>query len=982
MTLARGDFSAFYAAVNGGHRPFAWQERLLDALMEQGRWPERIVAPTGAGKTSAVDVHVFAVAVSAGGAGPRLPRRLAMVVGRRVLVDDQYERACSLAAKLLASQDDVVREVANRLAGLRWPDESIRAAIKSDTSPLVTGRLRGGMLPSRTWRDHPTACAVLCSTPDMWGSRVLFQGYGTSRLAASREAGMLALDSAVIVDEAHLSGQLLVTARRVAELAAVAEQPISGVPLLQVVETTATPDDLEPASSTGISEVGVVVSDLADEVLSDRLIRPKPVTVRRVGGWPAHQPTSRVVSPVVDEVVAMVDSETSDELSRTVGCFVNTVPMAVQVAIALRSLRRKPPLRVVMVCGQVRPIDIHRLREKYDGLLDARGNPDVDVIVTTQSLEVGVDLDLAGVVTELADGSALAQRAGRVNRRGLRPSGPVVVISPKGTITDRTRSGPYDNISLENAMEWLAVRAADPQGLAPWALRNSPPPAARRQRKLYQRPELADTWHWARTSDDLSAQPELDLWLAESFSQDTSVGLVVRDKVPFTSAEAVQFVQDLPPLRHEVFSVPTRTARSLLKEAISYRSPTEDRLPVVRLRGDEVTVIESSTSRESAARRYIRPGDVLVIDSSLQLFAGGGGEGEGFSPLVAVAEDPDVSIKNRTCASDALHLVVEAAVSQSYVVLRLDLSEADGMIAGVAPQRVAAVARAFLDEETLDGGMLPKDDLLRKQVRSLVETLLDEPTAFDECVRPMAKEAVKLLGRRAQDSDVLLRRDADGRVVRVIVKDRRRVFSDDELRQVITSRSEGVVSLDDHQAAVGARAELLGAHLGLPSPRVEDLRLAGCLHDEGKADARFQRRLGADSSGMQLLAKSDPRSTMREVRDREARAGLPLRWRHEQLSVVRAWETVRQKSPDPELVARLIGTSHGRGRSGFPHAAVDLLDPLIVADPAHQLAAALFDEGLWDELIERTQQRYGLWGCAYLEALLRAADGQVSGEGS
>jgi CRISPR-associated endonuclease/helicase Cas3 len=41
----------------------------------------------------------------------------------------------------------------------------------------------------------------------------------------------------------------------------------------------------------------------------------------------------------------------------------------------------------------------------------------------------------------------------------------------------------------------------------------------------------------------------------------------------------------------------------------------------------------------------------------------------------------------------------------------------------------------------------------------------------------------------------------------------------------------------------------------------------------------------------------------------------------------------------------------------------------------------LFDEGSWDELVEDTQLRYGAWGCAYLEAVLRAADGQISAEG-
>ena len=119
--MERSDFAAFFAALNGGFGPFRWQERLLDSLLENGRWPERIAAPTGAGKTSAIDVHVFAVALTADGSGPRLPRRLAMVVDRRVLVDDQYQRARALAAELADPAHDVVAEVAARLAGLRWP---------------------------------------------------------------------------------------------------------------------------------------------------------------------------------------------------------------------------------------------------------------------------------------------------------------------------------------------------------------------------------------------------------------------------------------------------------------------------------------------------------------------------------------------------------------------------------------------------------------------------------------------------------------------------------------------------------------------------------------------------------------------------------------------------------------------------------------------------------------------------------------------
>ena len=122
MSMERADFAKFFAAVNDGHSPFAWQERLLDTLLENGRWPDRIAAPTGAGKTSAIDVHVFAVALTTTTGGPRLPRRLAMVVGRRVLVDNQHEHAQALAQALAEPRDDLIAEVARRLAALRWLD--------------------------------------------------------------------------------------------------------------------------------------------------------------------------------------------------------------------------------------------------------------------------------------------------------------------------------------------------------------------------------------------------------------------------------------------------------------------------------------------------------------------------------------------------------------------------------------------------------------------------------------------------------------------------------------------------------------------------------------------------------------------------------------------------------------------------------------------------------------------------------------------
>lgn len=971
--MERCDFAAFFAALNGGFGPFRWQERLLDSLLENGRWPGRIAAPTGAGKTSAIDVHVFAVALTAEGCGPRLPRRLAMVVDRRVLVDDQYQRARTLAAALADPADDVVAEAAARLAGLRWPADDARDRPPGrgrGQSPLVTGRFRGGAVPSRSWRDHPGACAVLCATPDMWGSRLLFGGYGTPALAAPREAGLLAFDSAVVLDEAHLAGQLLVTARQVSRLATAAEEPVTGVPALQVVEVTATP----APSPAGVS-VTVDHDDLAEGPLADRLTRPKPVTLIPVPGWAASGKAGKTAAAAADAAVAMLAGAGGhDGVARTVGCFVNTVPMAVAVSGILRA--RKPdgrPLRVVMICGQVRPADLARLEEHYPGILSPKGSPDVDVIVATQSLEVGVDLDLAGIVTELAAGSALAQRAGRANRRGLRPFAPVSVLIPAEPLTDRTRSGPYAAGELAAALEWISRRSGDPAGMAPWALRGDPPPAAVPRRLLYQRPELADAWHWARTSDDLAADPELDLWLAESLEDETSIGIVVRDAMPADPAEAVRLVRDLPPMAWEVFPVPYRTAVAVLTELLAAGQENGDVVPApvpVRVRGEDITPLAVRAPGERI-RAGVRPGDIVVVDTLARIFTPP--PDRGFSPpVVATAPtDPDSpGLADRAAADDVLHC--PPAVRDGSLVFRLEAATRHRQVAGIS----YLAASNALDQLAGPGNRS------ERELRGLLATALGplaRSGAAGKRVTELAAALVRMLGGRVSDSDVVVQPAGDDGL-RVIVTDRRRPSADEDLRQVLTPAREPV-TLPAHQQAVAERAQLLAGQAGLAAGLPGTLGVAGAHHDDGKADPRFQQaRLGLPP-GTQVLAKSLPGSTVRQALAAEGQAGLPARWRHEQRSVADAWDLVHaEPGIDPLLALRLLGTSHGHGRSSFPHTSAQLKHGN--DDPAWQKrAAGLFDEGAWEELLEVTQARYGVWGCAYLEALLRAADCQVSGEG-
>jgi CRISPR-associated endonuclease/helicase Cas3 len=245
----------------------------------------------------------------------------------------------------------------------------------------------------------------------------------------------------------------------------------------------------------------------------------------------------------------------------------------------------------------------------------------------------------------------------------------------------------------------------------------------------------------------------------------------------------------------------------------------------------------------------------------------------------------------------------------------------------------------------------------------------------------MVEAAVTLLRGPVKNSDLVPHHDEQGEPVRLILVDRRRAWADERVRQAWLP-SEKPVLLDDHQTAVADRAASIGRRVHLPSGVVEALWVAGRHHDDGKADRRFQAGLGAGlGPANDLLAKSGGLSAA-EFRRLADQAGLPERWRHEQRSVVVSWEAVHAALPPEyaQLAARLVGTSHGHGRHGFPHTAAELFahDD---SDADRQLAEDLFDLGIWDNLIEATHHRWGVWGCAYLEALLRAADGQVSGEG-
>ncbi len=968
MTVLRADdFPAFFAAING-RQPFAWQRRLAEHVLETGTWPEVIDSPTGSGKSSVIDVHVFAQAVAPAGAGARAPRRLAITVDRRALVDGHYEHAARLLAALGDSDGPaILQAVAHALVALRHqadPDKEV---------PFVVSRLRGGAVPERFWLDSPTACQVIAATPDMVGSRLLFGGYGSSARARPREAGLLAFDTVFVVDEAHLNRQLLATVRRVGDLVRPDAERL-GISAVQAVAMTAT-----QAAAGGVA-IGVRAADVdpatGDEILRDRLTRPKPVTLVESEHWVA-----RTMSlPRLAEVLAQHTLETLTATGGPVGCVVNTVPLALEVADRLRTAtipaaasHRRAGLapQVVTIVGRMRPWELDSLRRTHAGLFTLDGDDSVDVVVATQTVEVGVDMDLSGLVTQVAPGSAIAQRTGRVNRSGSRVEGPVVVVAPApGTKLEAKTAAPYDPGDLAAATDWLNQLSGTDQGLSSWRIHpaggGDTPPGEAPRRAVWQRVEPWDVGEWSRTGDDHPAEPALGLWLADSLDPDLTAGVVVRRGLPRDTVAALAQIRVTPPLPQEVFPVPLGDLRKMLFPEDSRRRPIARAFVV---RQDEVEAV----SGDQLASRRLRPGDIWVVDGATQWFrdgvatwlAGHAAEdvGElGGSPAPAATKNAWARIgKGTPIATDR-----EGRDLPGIDELLHDLFRAAQDDTGMEfedPLGIRLVRRVSEWLDTL--GDLPADPR-RMLLRELADAVLAEPSSEGRR-RP---EVVWHRGLNPDDPAAtenfwLVITPAEG-------------VADDETRQTWRP-SLGAVDLEAHASAVSATAREIANRLGIAGPLEEALGLAGRLHDAGKADTRFQRLLRARASDYpeRILAKSGQHSQQVARRARLA-SGLPSAWRHEQLSAALAWEELAADPEDSrDLVTRLVGTSHGRGRHDFPHVSRGLLP-----DDSSEAARLLYDEGEWERLVERTEHTWGTWGCAYLEALLRAADVTASRSGT
>ena len=473
-------------------------------------------------------------------------------------MDDAFGRARKIAKALChalcadVEGHEVVREVAGRL----------RRLAGGDAPPLIVRRLRGGAPLEHDWARTPTQPTILCSTVDQIGSRLLFRGYGVSDRMKPVHAGLLGADSLILLDEAHLSEPFRQT------LTAVRHIGRAGV---RTALLSATP------GVKAERRFELSAADRAHPVLRKRLEAHKPAELNVVRGKLA----------TIAEAFAKAARAVADRLRErgvappAVGIVVNRVDLARNVFEALHG---DDVFGATLMIGRSRSVDRNRLVKKLSpfrtGAKD-RSQAEPLFIVATQCLEVGVDLDLDGLVTQAASFDALRQRFGRLNRAGRQIPAEGAILACAEDIAKKADDPVYgDRIRLT----WEALQGLAEGGTVDFGVEALPRRleetgidqsglAAKRSDAPVIMPAYLDLW--SQTSPRPAADPDVGLFLHGADRTAAGVSLVWRgdisedDLKDARRADLDELLRLVPPRAAEAVDVPLWAARAWLRRAQS-----------------------------------------------------------------------------------------------------------------------------------------------------------------------------------------------------------------------------------------------------------------------------------------------------------------------------------------------------------------------------------------------------------------------------
>lgn len=940
------DFAAFFHDVHGVPA-LPWQTRLAQRLIDGHGWPDVIDLPTASGKTACIDIAVFHLAWCALHNEPwKAARRIVFVVDRRIIVDAAFERGERIRSALNDARVDSIRAVAEALGQL------------GGDAPLICQKLRGGMVREQSFTLNPAQPMVITSTIDQVGSRLLFRGYGLNPYAAPVHAGLLGHDTLILLDEAHLAGPFTAA--------------VAGV----VREQTRAECPLDPVQPVRLVQMSATVASTKDRFSMDEADRAHPTIAARLT---APKPARLVEAPYkLSERLKVLSRETLNTLKHlqahtrapAVAVIVNRVKTARPLFEMLRPESTKGDFDIDLLIGRSRPID----RDVLSSRLMARLGPKAEdasferpvVVVATQTIEVGADLDFQGMITECAALAALRQRFGRLDRFGVFRQAQATIVGG-GEPEDDPVYGP----ALAATWKWLNSVAISHEGTpcvnfsvhaldAALASTDVAPLAVAEPPILHLTP--AFTQLLSQTAPRPAHEPDVPALLHGLKETEAEVQVVWRSDIPVRPLgenmvldpehddAARELLEINPPASLEAMNLPLGAVRSWL-ESLDYDGELVDVEGLStsepggrRAASASVRQVWQQTAEDwkRAFPLELRPGDTIVVPTCY-----GGCDEYGFSP------------DSREYARD-LSPVARKVMGKSPMLTLTRWHAIGDRSWAEAP---FGTAWSVVSQAVQEGKSDP-DELIPLIVDSFEQSLGDVDTWLrnDPLVHLITKEQP---GQTIPLALVITSR-----------KPCRGDISDEDL----SSSRTVPVSLSAHNAGVGQRARILAKAVGLGSSHVSTMGAAGDFHDIGKAEPRFQVLLRAgdfETLAGELLAKG-----LRRVRGARSESAE----RHEAYSVafLKAHPELLKEAADPELALFLIGSHHGRGRALMPSRADGgSAFAVRVGTKTYEFEGA---PGLgavgsgWPSLFWRLNRRYGPWGLAYLESILRLADQLRSAE--
>ena len=963
LSMTNQDFDNDFNRLTG-HRPFPWQVALYDRFIEdqEDNIPNVAELPTGMGKTNVIAVWLLALMARP----KRTPRRLVYVVNRRTVVDQTTVEVLRLRENL----PELNHKIINR---------------------LTVSTLRGQFADNQEWSADPSRPAVICGTVDMIGSRLLFEGYRIGFKSRPLHAGFLGQDTLLVHDEAHLESAFQ---KLIETIQCEQGNCLPGTDGVCVrCKRKGRPRDLRPlhvmalsATARGDAE-NAKTEDHKPFGLTDEEKEP-PNTIPNPPTEPIHHVWRRLKAKKSLRVHAVDDEKklaekvaelalTHKDSNAAMLIFVRTIDDVNNVCDKLTDKENGVP------ADQVRQLTGTMRGYERDGLVCnpafIRFLPDADrpedvtpaegtvYLVCTSAGEVGVNLSADHMVCDLSTFDSMAQRLGRVNRLGDRDDTRVDVVHPEsyGKVDKKTGELKADELDKRRATTFDLIRKLDELGkdedgtliydASPKALGDLPA----NQRLTAFAPEptilpateiLFDAWALTTIRDKMPGRPPVAPYLhgvADKIQQTTVVWRAELDLIDPESPDAEKAMQAIL-TKHRIRPHETLTTNSyrvaeffkMLKERIDLH--------------DILVALQFSRNlRLTTVGQLIDDSGPLNAEPTLVLPASFSGLDEKGSLSADAVRQKD---KPTAVGSEVVDSDEDQRTEDDKEPCTIDIADHDGYepydAKNVRPRIRVLIVRSEdgWSVRAMPGGKpLPEDWKF--------EQTFETSTKLVNAIRKQSGLNVRLVQAIEQNEE--------GEDIRALVCLSPAPPTQDKKEDQLLTKHVKLVE-QEAQRLADPKA------LKLQEPYRSALLFAAKWHDEGKNVPVWQRYIGGPDDNGEPLGKSA------KWRNPKLLAG----YRHEFGSLLRIPDseaerffadpqlklTTEQQADARDLALHMIATHHGHGRPHFKQTVVDGCNS--EQEEATHLEVM--------RRYARLQRKYGRWGLAYLESLLRAADAAAS----